>query len=424
MLPSNVVSMRSGYSPTATRRMISQSRAMPSVTRMMSVQSLSNGNGSVPLSASPIPSSSPLLPEDQVAREETAPPVKYTAAKIPSDAEGSDSDDGLELSKADEVIEAELLDSIGATTLEMPENSYGAAMALCVQAAAAGANGDWLIWTKAIGTLLSCMLGIIAEGFILVTVKHYLTRPAVVAVRALYAEYEREYRNETTGMINVDAFRQDQELQEQICQLPLANRWFCFVILAVWTGCILAELKEAMWLSYAWWHIGTPDKDHAFTRWDDDEKKFIIQRVSKPMKALVFVTILIPKFIIACFCWWFGCRWLVATPHYQDFILNSVALAFVLDISTLIYTVIIPRDSKMWISFHCLELPPEGVQGKSIAKQKRMRVLKALIRMAFSWAFTLLIPAMYMVVQQAIPGYRWDVADACQAYFAAMRSYN
>lgn len=326
----------------------------------------------------------------------------------------------LDATMEDEVIEAELMDSIGARTLEMPENSYGAAMALCVQAALAENEGDMIILTKAIATLLSCMLGIVAEAFILITVKWYLTRPAVMAVRELYAEYERKYRNESTGMIMVEAFQGDQELQDQICQLPLANRYFCFVILAVWTGYILVELKEAMWLSYAWWHSAPVDKKNPLTRWDDDEKKYVIQRCTKSMKVVIFAFILIPKFFIAIFCWWFGCRWLVATPHYQDFILNSVALAFVLDISSLIYTVIIPRDSKMWITFHCLELPHEA-KAKSVTQGKKRRVRNALVRMALSWIFTLLIPAGYMLVQQAIPDYKWDVAGPCSNYFAKMR---
>lgn len=369
-------------------------------------------------------SAAPLQHSSQVAYEAAVPTVGFQQYHHGEESDSDGDLNELDATMEDEEIEAELMDSIGARTLEMPENSYGAAMALCVQAAAAENEGDTLIWMKAIGTLLSCMLGIIAEAFILVTVKFYLTRPAVVAARELYGQYEQKYRNATTGLIDVQDFILDDKLQAKICQLPLANKYFCFVILAVWTGYIIVELKEAMWLSYAWWHIGPADKKHPLTRWDADEKKFIIQRCSKSMKGVIFGFILIPKIIIALFCWWFGCRWLVATPHYQDFILNSVALAFVLDISSLIYTCIIPRDSKMWIAYHVIELPDlvdRTEKNASVQNMKRTRVRNSLIRMAVSWLSALGIPVLYMIFQQAIPGYKWDVAGPCEAYFELIR---
>mmetsp|Transcript_104383 Transcript_104383/g.225211 ORF Transcript_104383/g.225211 Transcript_104383/m.225211 type:complete len:365 (-) Transcript_104383:48-1142(-) len=348
--------------------------------------------------------------------------IPYLRAVEVEDSDGNSSDGDPSVGAEDKVMESELADSIGARTLRMSENSYGAAMALCVQAAVTP-KSDHLIQTKALMTLLSCLLGIIAEGFILLTVKWYLTQPAVVAARALYAEYEREYRDPASGLIDVQAFHQDTSLQAEICQLPLANRWFCFVIIAVWTASVAVEVKEAMWFAYAWWHLEHP-RHTPITRWNADKKKFIIQACSREMKVVIFVFIIAPKVLIAIFCWWLGCRWLIATPNYHDFILNAVALSFVLDISSLIYTCIIPRDSKMWIAYHVIELPDlvdRTEKNASVQNMKRTRVRNSLIRMAVSWLSALGIPVLYMIFQQAIPGYKWDVAGPCEAYFELIR---
>lgn len=347
--------------------------------------------------------------------------IPYLRAVEAEDSDGNSSDADPHVCAEDKVMESELVESIGARTLRMPENSYGAAMALCVQAAVAREGVDHLIQMKALVTLMSCMMGIIAEGFILLTVKWYLTQPAVVAARALYAEYERNYRDPDTGLIDVQAFHLDNSLQAEICQLPLANRYFCFVIIAVWTASVAVEVKEAIWFAWAWWHLGKADRYHPITRWNADKKKFIIQKCHPEIKAVIFTFIIFPKILIAIFCWWLGCRWLIATPNYHDFILNAVALSFVLDISSLIYTCIIPRESQMWIAYHVIELPDTVEKTKNVTTMKRNRVRNSLIRMGASWLSALGIPVLYMVFQQAIPGYKWDVAGPCETYFELIR---
>ena len=46
------------------------------------------------------------------------------------------------------------------------------------------------------------------------------------------------------------------------------------------------------------------------------------------MKAIITFLVLLPRFGIACYLLWLGCRWLTATNNFADLILNAVALEF------------------------------------------------------------------------------------------------
>mmetsp|Transcript_98208 Transcript_98208/g.253980 ORF Transcript_98208/g.253980 Transcript_98208/m.253980 type:complete len:318 (-) Transcript_98208:809-1762(-) len=241
------------------------------------------------------------------------------------------------------------------STHDIPESSYGAAMAMLVQAQA---HNDWNVHMIAVVVYAIALLPIFAEFFILMTTMQYVTEPSVVRARELYHQYHRDVFEE--GIFSLSAF-EDWDQRRELCELPLANREFCFAILAIWTGFVMIDLKDTCWLAYLWAALKRPADNSAAERsladWDEDMQKYVIKRAPCLTKGLVFLTIILPKFIIAIACWWLGARWLISTANFSDLILNSVALAFIIEIDDMVFRCMMPMDTQEWVLMHCITRP-------------------------------------------------------------------
>jgi hypothetical protein len=307
--------------------------------------------------------------------------------------------------------------------IEMPESIFGAAMALSFQAYYHSAKKDTFVHLQALVTFAACMLGIAAQWTILYTVRLYLMRPAVMATRELYARYHEDYLDALTGEIDIQKFEActDEEFKEKICQMPLANPSFCFILLAVWSGFVIIDVYETIRYMYAWGGMKSPKPGRPLAVFDPQRGRFAMKRCSMKLKAVVFLTILLPKLYIAVLCWWVGCRWLIATTSYEDFLLNSVALAFVLDLDEMIYNCTLTTAAKKWVQSH--EIRKHGVsKNKRHAESdhhshRRWRISLNVANMLVAWAVMAGAPILYMQVQQMLPDYRWDVSETCTHYY-------
>jgi len=320
------------------------------------------------------------------------------------------------------------------STHDLPESSYGAAMAMLVQAHDAE---DWNVNAIAVVVYLVSLLSIAAEFFILITVKSYLTAPAVVEARSVYAEYHREMFNGETFLASAwDTW----ERKSEICQMPLSNITFCHVILAVWTACVMIDIKDTFFFAYLWGSLpaSKQDDDGMVANFNEEDQQYVICKAPWSLKAIVFLTIIIPKLVIACICWWLGCRWLVATLSYSDVILNSVALAFIMELDEMVFYCMIPYDTQDWIRLHCITRPTRltgshkylqdeqaaqlltggtAADGTNAMTLRKQRVRNSSITMMLTIGLVLLLPAIYIRYQQAIPGYKFDVAARCESYW-------
>lgn len=332
-----------------------------------------------------------------------------------------DSDPDIQdYSAATQGMEREMAACVSASAMDLPASIFGAAMALSMEAYYHSITGDTFVVIQAVVTYFACLAGIGAQWFILVTVRLYLMRPAVLKVRDIYHTYHREFVDQLTGEIDLLRFEgADKDFQRQLCEMPLANSSFCFIILAVWSGCITTDLLETIKYMYAWFSLEAAQDGKPIATFEGRERRLVIKRCSEKMKALIFVTILIPKMIISTFCWWIGCRWLIATTSYQEFLLNSVALAFVLDIDEMIYYCSLTRSTQRWVESHCVTLPyaAHHVTSDSVMYRKR-RIGFNLVHMTIAWTFMVGAPIMYMSRQQMLPDYEWDVAGPCAKYYS------
>merc|ERR1719210_3289557 len=74
---------------------------------------------------------------------------------------------------------------------------------------------------------------------------------------------------------------------------------------------------------------------------------FVVTGLTKSVKATLTICVLLPRLCITCFLLWVGCRWLLATNNFDDLILNSVALEFILCLKDVLFVAMVPRRSTL-----------------------------------------------------------------------------
>lgn len=58
---------------------------------------------------------------------------------------------------------------------------------------------------------------------------------------------------------------------------------------------------------------------------ESDGECEIIVGLTRPLKALLMSTCILPRYFIDVYLLWLGCRWLAATPSFGDLLLNAVS---------------------------------------------------------------------------------------------------
>merc|ERR1719265_2160943 len=73
----------------------------------------------------------------------------------------------------------------------------------------------------------------------------------------------------------------------------------------------------------------------------------IITGLTCDLKILICVLICLPRLLIVTALLWIGCRWLTATPDFEDMVLNGIALEFILLTRELLFRTVVSQRSKI-----------------------------------------------------------------------------
>lgn len=136
---------------------------------------------------------------------------------------------------------------------------------------------------------------------------------------------------------------------------------------------------------------------------------------TRAVRVLIWVVILIPKFFICVYLGLMGGRWLFASTSLQDLILNSLALAFILDIDGLLFKALFPE--KMSDKISGITFAPPDLSDHSTASNHR-EVMISYVRSFIFLVCSIAAVAVYFMFQQALPGYDFltdDIHTACHA---------
>jgi hypothetical protein len=145
---------------------------------------------------------------------------------------------------------------------------------------------------------------------------------------------------------------------------------FIFLILCVWVMTVWNEFREACMMVNAVFGLPTVSARNQFTRQDG---AMTIKGFSVGMKAWVLFGIMIPRFVMCIFLLYVGTVWLGYTFTVADLVLNSVALAFLIDVDELLFASVLSVAKK-----HHVQSVEPIVMNRSKGKHWIMKFFKRL----------------------------------------------
>lgn len=313
----------------------------------------------------------------------------------------------------------------------LDEDTYGLAISSLIRDIMMIVNGEGTPALRLFRLMLSLglVLGNIAiQLFLLVQIKTFCTFKAVHDIQETYDKYEflmyGSEESHTTLTSNAkhrglpEFFRPEvfdklpEELKDGVCNIPLSQPRFFMAVLFVWTLTCIGEVKKVFTLS-ASLLIATPTGAsmvgalQASNEEDDGDgvrNEKVIVHLTVLVKVVIAGLVLLPRLLITLYLLFLGSRWLAATNDFQELVLNAVALEFLLLLKNLLFYVLVPERNKRDLQ-HTEIMPPS----------KRQSASYWVFLGTSLWAF---VAAVWCVGytykwQQVLPGYRWDVSEAC-----------
>jgi len=318
-------------------------------------------------------------------------------------------------------------------TVDLPENLYGAAMMAVVRSS----QGQYPMFHGVTICIYAAMLlNMTLQIYMLHFSRMYISRPAINHARSLYRDFHHEAFNkidEGVWEFSVEKWRHFRatQLHElfEICELPLSQPPFTLAVLFIWTmSCWVDVFSVAHWIE-VWFRL--PRSDDGCTHVVIDDHMLVATKTSRPVKAVIAIMVLLPKVVTAIFLWVIGIRWLMSTPSFEALLLNSVGLAFLTNLGTLLYAVFVPdclqdmvrtyklfEDREDWIvsERHVRASCAKCGLFRSHCKNPRCqrKFLRYAGRMLFVLVLIIAAPTVYLTkVQHVLRHYRWDVAGPC-----------
>jgi len=318
--------------------------------------------------------------------------------------------------------------------IDLEEDTFALTIAQLVRvfhALALGEVSTGILISRFVVTFGLLFLTYFLQIFLLIQIKRFVSAAAVHDIRIAYETYEiAMYGNNTERMIVTDTgqhrglpqyFNESVfdtlpfVLQEDICNFPLSQPYFCGALLFLWTTACVAELKKTQQRVICL-IINTETSDTMLHCFDGDSLGFdlkkdekVIQRMTRFVKLLFIIFLFIPRVCITLFLLWLGCRWLLATHQFTDLILNGMALEFILLLKDSLYMGMVPLRYRSDLS-----------NTKMLPRYSRLPASYSQLVEVLSWTFAKLAwVILYMTkFQIVLPQYNWDIHDTCLDWIA------
>merc|ERR1719444_568817 len=106
----------------------------------------------------------------------------------------------------------------------------------------------------------------------------------------------------------------------------------------------MIEIKKSEELIRHMWKVPTCDK------WDQmllhvQKSQFVIA-FTRCTRFWIFLTVGLPKIGISITLLWLGCEWLSATIKFESLVMNTVAMAFIVNIDEILFEAVLPRGHR------------------------------------------------------------------------------
>lgn len=313
--------------------------------------------------------------------------------------------------------------------MDFDPDTYSAAIVSLIedtQRIATTTKAPWLRLSRIALQLLLLWVNIFIQAFLVINVKWFVTAKYVHDIRNAYDIYEREmYGGEVELSPNGEArgiggeFGQHFHAEnfndltaaekEQVCAIPFSQPWFFKTVLLIWALNIVPELRTILdlFVRLIWNPDTVASMEHAIERIPGTAQHYVVHSLTRPVKLIIVVCMLLPRLVITLVLLWLGSRWLCATNNFEYLVLNSVALAFILGLPTLVYNAVVPARNKREVTYVKMDMQKESEE-------------PAPRNFICPFAWGLLVCAWVQIyfecLQQVLPDYEFDVRDSCVQY--------
>jgi len=206
----------------------------------------------------------------------------------------------------------------------------------------------------------------------------------------------------------------EDNLKDEVCQIPFSQLKFLVLILLVWTMTCVSQIRDCCTYFYNLVIALPTISSMADSMVVEDFKprcKFTIVGLTRPAKVSMVFIVFLPWFCSTCYLCWLGCRWLAATNSFGDFVANGMALEFILQFKSILYLAVTSERTKRDVE--CTRhMPPSKYEDASYRVYFNTLVWGVV---TVSWVYLYIFH-----FQQVLPDYQWDVHAPCTPYLQGM----
>jgi len=265
------------------------------------------------------------------------------------------------------------------------------------------------------------------QVFFIVEAKMLVTPTEVMNARQIYGAYEASmytdgsnvshtwntingYPRGKKGFFNASRFAGiKKEEKDLVCRIPLSQPVFLFGVLYIWTLTVLHSMRHTLNLIFRFFALPTRSSMQGAVVSGASGSDEVVG-LSMVLKVALIGGVQMPRLIMSAGLLWLGARWLTATLGFGDVLLNALALEFILNLSGLLYDVMVPFNGKLLVR---RTMVPH-------LHKKEMETCCNMFGMFLVGLAGAVFCFVYMVYLQAVlPYYRWDVREICKDYLAA-----
>lgn len=313
---------------------------------------------------------------------------------------------------------------------EIEETAYSGAMATIIKDVQRISNNSKHPMERILRisfALLICVSLIAIQLYVLVTIKTFVTSPAVREIRNVYGVFQVTMYHghvkdsgygfplgiggKTGPYYDVTQFdKLSDDIKGSVCLIPFSQPAYLSMILFIWSLSVIGELKACL-LLMRWLYTIESTKDYSNTIEHTGHVEVIVG-MPMMMKGIVFCVVLLPRLLASILVFWLGCRWLSATLDFTEVLINAIALEFVIHLNSLLYEQLVSDRSKRELSDLRLDMRMQFA-----TKEEKKPNVPQFVGAAV-WAF---IAAVWIYLylshlQMVIPGYQWDVRVPCRPW--------
>jgi hypothetical protein len=275
---------------------------------------------------------------------------------------------------------------------------------------------------RVVSTLTLFTVNMACQLMIVFFICSRLMLPGMLSAQNVY-KYFHEVAFFENGNFDGDAWHAIED-RDKICELAVAQGLFVRVIIFLWLTTNLLEINKNVKQRQALMGLPSlPDDQETWLMVRDEcgkegDQNWIIM-LNTQSKVLLIALVYIPKRLIVLGLIFAGSCWLLATEKVSDLILNSLALAFVVEVDELIATTFFPdffldQLEKMYVA---TAIDPKRLdkKGKIDNAKEGERRSRAFRNSALVVVFSIVFVELIMRYQPILPGFTFDVMGRCQS---------